>query len=409
MDNWFRSKWFVRVIALALAVLLYIFVNVETNRPTASDSTFPSQSDDAQTMRDVPVEIEIDSDNYVVSGVPESVTVYMQGSPGILTPVITNRNFKVFVDLEGFEAGEHKAVEIQHTISPDIDAQIEPKHIDVVIEEKGTKEFDVTVDFLNENGLAEGYELGDYMVDPSTVTITSAKSVIDRIGIVKVYVDLSGLDRDVDTREVPVNVYDNQGNALSVNVQPENVVVSAEIDNPSKTVPLSVETNGELPEGYSLTSISANVEEIEVYGRSNVLENIETVNTEEIDLSQITESGTIEADITLPDGASAPGNGTIEVSVELEQTRTIESLPIETEGIGDELESTFLDPENGEMNVTISGSQEDVDGITADDFRFFIDLSGLEPGEHEVPISVEGPEGVEVIPEFEQATIEITE
>ncbi|NAP01060.1 hypothetical protein FRY77_34455, partial [Halomonas sp. MG34] len=228
MDNWFRSKWFVRVIALALAVLLYIFVNVETNRPTASDSTFPSQSDDAQTISDVPVEIEIDSEKYVVSGVPESVKVTMEGSPGILTPVLTNRNFKVFVDLEGYEAGEHR-VELQHTISPDIDAYIEPKQIDVVIEEKATEEFEVAVDFLNEGKLAEGYELGDYEVEPGTVTITSAKSVIDRIGIVKVYVDLAGLDRSIDRREVPVNVYDSQGNPLSVNVQPENVVVSADI------------------------------------------------------------------------------------------------------------------------------------------------------------------------------------
>jgi YbbR domain-containing protein len=408
MDNWFRSKWFVRVIALALAVLLYIFVNVETNRPTASDSTFPSQSDDAQTISDVPVEIEIDSEKYVVSGVPESVKVTMEGSPGILTPVLTNRNFKVFVDLEGYEAGEHR-VELQHTISPDIDAYIEPKQIDVVIEEKATEEFEVAVDFLNEGKLAEGYELGDYEVEPGTVTITSAKSVIDRIGIVKVYVDLAGLDRSIDRREVPVNVYDSQGNPLSVNVQPENVVVSADIHNPSKTVPLSVETNGELPEGYSLTSISANVEEVEVFARSSVLENIETINTEEIDLSEITESGTIEANISLPDGANVSDNKTVEVEVELAQTKTIEALPIEVEGLGDELESAFLDPENGEINVTVSGSQEDVDGITADDFRFFIDLSDLEPGEHEVSISVEGPEGVEVVPEFEQATIEITE
>ncbi|MFD2630450.1 YbbR-like domain-containing protein [Oceanobacillus kapialis] len=408
MDNWFRSKWFVRVISLALAVLLYVFVNVETNRPTANDPTFPSQSDDTQTITDVPVEIRIDSENYVVSGVPENVTVTMQGSPGIITPVLTNRNFEVFVDLEGYEAGEHR-VEIQHTISPDIDAYIEPKQVDVVIEEKATEEFNVAVDFLNENQLAQGYELGDYEVQPNTVTISSAKSVIDRIGIVKVYVDLAGLDRSVDSREVPVNVYDSQGNPLDVNVEPQNVVVSANIDNPSKTVPLSVETTGELPDGYSLTSISPNVEEVEVFARNSVLEGLEAVNTEEIDLSDITESGTIEAALTLPDGASVANNETVEVSVELSQTETLEAMPIELEGLGDELDATFLEPENAEMNITISGNQTDISDVNEEDFRLAVDLSELEPGEHEVPISVEGPEGIEIEPEFEQATIEIIE
>ncbi|GGJ72344.1 CdaR family protein [Virgibacillus salexigens] len=411
MDNWFRSKWFVRVVSLAFAVLFYVFVSVEVNNaPNNADSTFPSGGDsqNLETIDEVPVDIRINNDKYVVSGVPEHVSVSMEGSLSILTPTIKNRNFNVFVDLQGLEAGNH-TVELQHDIPEKLDVFIEPKRIEVTIEEKATQEFDVNIDFLHENQLAEGFELGDYEVSPQKVTITSAQSVIDKIGIVKAYVDLNGLDKSINNREVPVNVYDSQGNELNVNVQPENVVVSADINNPSKKVPISVETSGELPKGYELTSISANVEEVELFGTNHVLENIEGISTEKIDLSEITDSGTIEADLALPDGTSAKDIENVEVTVELEQTKTINALPINVESLAEGQEITFADPANSEMDITVTGNPSDIKELTDEDFRAYINVEELEVGEHDVPISVEGPEEVSVEAEFEQATIEISE
>ncbi|GAA0414231.1 CdaA regulatory protein CdaR [Virgibacillus salarius] len=411
MDNWFRSKWFVRVVSLAFAVLFYVFVSVEVqNRPNNDGLTFPSgdSSQELQTLDDVPVNIKIDNEKYVVSGVPEYVSVSMEGSAGFLTPTIKNRNFNVYVDLQGLKAGEH-TVELQHDISSGLDVYIEPKRIDVTIEEKATKEFNVMVDFLNESQIAEGYELGDYEVNPKTVTITSAKSVIDKIGIVKAYVDLSNLDKPINNREVPVNVYDNQGSELNVNVEPGNVIISADIDNPSKKVPLSLKTSGKLPEGYALSSISANVEEVEVFASNSLLQNIDEITTEDIDLSKIEQSGTIEAKLALPEGASAPGVENIKVDVEIEQTKTIKALPINVESLGDGQEVSFIDPSNAELDITVTGNQADIAKLKADDFQASINVEGLDVGEHDVPITIEGPDGVTVEAEFEQATIEISE
>ncbi|MBR7797196.1 MAG: CdaR family protein [Bacillota bacterium] len=411
MDNWFRSKWFVRVVSLAFAVLFYVFVSVEVqNRPNNDGLTFPSgdSSQELQTLDDVPVNIKIDNEKYVVSGVPEYVSVSMEGSAGFLTPTIKNRNFNVYVDLQGLKAGEH-TVELQHDISSELDVYIEPKRIDVTIEEKATKEFNVMVDFLNESQIAEGYELGDYEVNPKTVTITSAKSVIDKIGIVKAYVDLSNLDKPINNREVPVNVYDNQGSELNVNVEPGNVIISADIDNPSKKVPLSLKTSGKLPEGYALSSISANVEEVEVFASNSLLQNIDEITTEDIDLSKIEQSGTIEAKLALPEGASAPGVENIKVDVEIEQTKTIKALPINVESLGDGQEVSFIDPSNAELDITVTGNQADIAKLKADDFQASINVEGLDVGEHDVPITIEGPDGVTVEAEFEQATIEISE
>lgn len=411
MDNWFSSKWFVRIVSLAFAISLFVFVAVEVNKDDNDSSTnFFGKSEEYQTLNDVPIGIRIDNEDFVVSGVPEFVAVSLKGSAGVLTRTVKQRNFDVFVDLEGLGEGDH-VVEVEHSnISKDLSVYIEPKTIEVTIEERASKEFPVNIDFINEDKMAPGFELGDYELNQSTVTITSSKSVVDQIGIVKVFVDVTDLNEPINKREVPVNVYDTQGNELKVNVEPENVLISADVDNPSKTVTVNVPTKGELPEGYALSSISANVDEIEVFARSNVLKDLKEISTKEIDLSAIKKSGNIDTSLSLPDGASVPGGGEIEVSIEIEQTRTIKDVPIEVENLGDEQEISFTDPDDAKMGITIVGNETEVSKLSADDYRIYIDVDSLAPGEHQVPVTIEGPGDIEVETtlEFEKVTIEIS-
>lgn len=409
MDNWFQSKWFIRVLALAFAITLFIFVNVESNS-TQSESSIPGRNSQIQTIEDVPVDIKIDSDNYVVSGVPEFATVSLEGSPALLMPMISNRSFSVFVDLNGLEEGEH-TVELEHNITGNISVYIEPKTINISIEERASEEFPITVDFLNTDKLPAGYEVGDYELNQSTVMITTSRSLMEQIGVVRVYVDVEGLDSAIRNREVPINVYDSQGNELNVRMDRETVVISAEILNPSKTVPISIDTNGELPEGFSLLATSANLDEVEIFAISEVLNGIESISTEPIDLSEITESGTIEVGLALPEGVITEEVETIEVTVQVEETRTIEAMAIEEEGLAEGQEVTFLTPDSGEMELTVTGNQSLISELNKDDFQISVDLANLEPGEHSIPISINWDklDDVTVNAEFDEVTVTIEE
>lgn len=407
MDKLFRSKWFVLVVSLAFAIALFVFVNVEADKTDTEPSIFPGKSEEMQTLNDVPVGIRIDNEKYVVSGVPESVAVTFKGSSGVLTPTVRQQNFDVFVDLEGLGEGEHE-VEVQHAnISDDLSVYIEPKTVDVTIEEKATQEFPVTVDFINTENMAAGFELGDYQVDPSEITVTSSKSVIDQIGVVKVFVDVTDVDQAINKREVPVNVYDTQGNELNVNVEPENVLVSADVDNPSKKVSVNVPTKGDLPDGYELTSISPDVDEVEVYARNSVLSELDEISTEEVDLSEVKESGEVKTSLDLPDGATAPDEEEIGVSIEIEQTKKIKNVPIEVKNLPDDQNISYVEPDKPEMDITVDGDEEDIDKLSADDFTVEIDADSLVPGEHTVPVSIKGPEDRKATGEFEEVTIEV--
>lgn len=429
MDKWFNNKWFVRAISLAFAILLYVFVNVEVTTSHTDSSFIPSGSDEVETIGEMPVDIRIDSERYVVSGVPENVEVTLEGMNSVLTPTVRQRNFEVFVDLEGLGEGTH-TVELEHDKVPnELTAYIEPKRIEVTIEERSSEEFPIKTEFINESDLPEGYELGDPEVNPETITITSSKGVIDEIEIVKVYIDVADLKEPINNREVPVNVYDGQGNSLNVQVEPESVVVSVDVHNPSKNVPVKVETTGDLKDEYKLKSITAETEEVEIFAASDTLSEITEITTEDIDLSKITESGTIDVDLRVPDGVNV-SEDSIEVTIELEEENEEDkdeededepkeakkkpkkqlidftNIPLEVTDDNDR-EVDYLEPNQPEMKVTVEGNEEDVEKVKKEDIHLSIDINDLSEGQHHVPVVIEGPEDVDVTAEFESITMEI--
>src|SRR5699024_3253932 len=217
---------------------------------------------------------------------------------------------------------------------------------------------------------------------------------------------VADLTESINNREVPINVYDSQGNPLSVRVSPESAVVSVPVENPSKVVPIKTSTTGELPEGYHLTSMTADIEEIEVFAASATLENVDELFTEEIDLSEVTESGIMEIELELPEGVRTAEDNVIKVDIELEQTRTIEDISIDVQN-QDGQDVLFIEPESSVMSITIVGNDKDIKELTSEDFQVFIDTSGLSEGIHDVPVSIEGPENVDLSLEFEVVTIEI--
>ncbi|RYG74168.1 hypothetical protein EU245_02845 [Lentibacillus lipolyticus] len=408
MDNWFKSPWFVRAISLAFAIALYVFVQVEMDQYQNESRLLPNTNADIQTIENVPVNIRINEEKYVVSGVPEFAAVSLEGTTGTLTATARNQNFDIYVDLEGLKPGTH-TVELKHTGVPkELNVYIEPKTIEVTIEQRASRDFAIAVDYINQDKLPEGYQIDSSQTEPKQVTITSSKEIIDQIAIVKAFVDVAGVEETIDSREVPVKVYDARGNELNAHVEPPSVNVSVQISNPSKTVPVSVATAGELPDGYSLTSISANMDEVKVFATSETLQNIEEISTKKIDLADITESGTINVGLALPDGANVPGKDAVEVTVELEQSKIFKNVPISTENLPDGQDVTFIDPESPEMNLTVTGSQSKVSEISKDDLSITLDAAGLGNGEHEVSVSVDGPGDVDINSEFEQVAIEIS-
>ncbi|MEI3607039.1 CdaR family protein [Pseudogracilibacillus sp. SE30717A] len=404
MDKLFQSKWFIRVISLVFAVTLYLFVTVETDTAQNESRVIPGISNEVQVLEDVPLDIRIDADQYVVSGVPEHVKVSLEGKTSVLTPIVRQRNFSVFVDLRDLGEGEH-TVEIEYeNIPEELTAYIEPKTIDVNIEKRAAKEFNVSVDLVNTDSLPIGYELGEPEISPGTVTIISSESVIEQIAMVKVFVDVTDLKESIRNREVPISVYDIQGNDLNVRVEPASVTVSVPVERPSKTVPLTIKTKGELPEGLKLEKLEAE-QEIEVFGKREILSQIKEITTKEIDLSKIEKSDMYEIDLDFPEGIIA-NDDMVEVNILLSETKLFEDIPIEQEG-DNSGNLTITKPKEPLVNIIARGSDTDIGALKKEDIKAIIDIGALDEGEHKIELVVNGPDNVTLEPEFKNVTVKV--
>ncbi|GGM39235.1 CdaA regulatory protein CdaR [Paraliobacillus quinghaiensis] len=412
MNDWLNNPWVIRIITLFLAILIFMVVTFDNQDNQADDVGFEfpfSSSQETQVVEDVLVNIEIDRDRYVVSGVPKSVSVTLEGTVSIVQSTATQQNFDVFIDLEDFGPGTY-TVPLQYDgISDRLDVSVDPSEIEVTIEERSDVEFEVKADYINEDKLEAGYELTEASIDPSTVVITSSKGVTDRIAVVKAVVDVEGIGESLEIEDVPVRVYDSEGNELNVRVEPSTVDVTVNVDNPNENIPVEVDTIGQLPDNIRMVSISAETEEVQVFAAQSELDDISEIMTEAIDLSEITEDTTVEVGLNSPENVRLIEPSTVTVNIDVEQTieETIESVAITTENLDNSYTASFVTPFDGEVDVSVKGFESDIEDIGLEDFQLTIDASGLEPGEHQVPISVTSPSDLNAVPSVEIATIRI--
>ncbi|MGP4076762.1 CdaR family protein [Halobacillus sp. K22] len=317
MDNWLKSVWFIRIISLILAGLLWITVNVDNNMD--SDSLFFNEnSSDMETMDNIPLEIRFDSEEYVVSGLPQEVSVTVEGQASVVTPVVRQKNFTVFVDLNGLGPGVHE-VSLQHSgISNQLSVTLEPKTIEVTIEEKVSEDFEVQVDYLNESRLDSELVIEDPTVEPEMATITGSASVVDRVASVKSVIDVGSAQSSLEDVEAPVKVYDEQGNELNVLVDPTTVKVNVPISKRKKEVPVEVTAQGGAPEGIVVNSVTTSTDTVTLYGPEDVLAVINKLEEIPVDITEVTEDQTLEVDIPVPEGVTSVEPEKLEVDIEVE-------------------------------------------------------------------------------------------
>lgn len=413
MNDWINKPWVIRGISLLLAISTFLVISFnnqdQRNADVGSFDSIFNNSRETETLEDVPVDIVIDDEKYVVSGVPEFVTMSLTGTVSVVQSTVTQKNFDVYVDLEDLSPGTHTVPLKQDGISNRIDVSFEPENVEVTIEERGSGTFDVEVDYSNLDQMPEGFEIESATVTPKTVDITSAESVINRIASVKAYVDVEGIQESMTLTDIPVRIYDNEGNQMNARVEPGTVTVELKVVNPSKEVPIDVTTSGELPEGLRLVSASSERENVTVFAPSDSLDDIEQVETAPINLSEITETTTIDIELTIPENATSLSTETIEVTVEVEEETetTLDNVDITINNLTNGLTATIVNPESGRLPVTLKGFPSDLNSINANQLQLVVNANNLTEGEYDRPLEYNQLENIQVTLPREDVTIRI--
>ncbi|MEK3936881.1 CdaR family protein [Sporosarcina sp. FSL W7-1349] len=429
MDKLMDSPWFLRFTALFLAIVLFFFVKAGEEK-TAGKSI----GDTMEDIRDVPVEVFYDTENLVVTGVPETVNMSIDGPANLVQSTKLRKDFTLRLDLSNLPIGRH-SVEIKtENISDKLLVQLDPATVTVDIEEKITESFRVDPE-LNDRLLAEDYYIVDMKADPSVIEVTGAKSVIESISFVKATATADqGISKSFE-QQARVRVLDKDLNKLNVTIVPEQVTVKVEVAQYQKEVPIVLRTAGTPREDVQIRGLSTNAKTITLTGSRKALDQIDEY-TVDVDISKVDGQGQLDVPLKKPKGISKMSLDKLKVSVDAtttdqkqdqeeesdssEQaespppapepvvTKEFNNIAVEVKGLDEKFKSSYQKPQNGSVSLSVTGEKSVVDQMASSDFNVYVDASGAEAeGELTLPVSVDGPEQVQWKLSEEKVTMKI--
>ena len=429
MDRIMENPWFLRFTALFLAVILFYSVQVEDGD---SNNKIGNHLD---IINDVPVEVYYDNENLVVTGVPETVNITIEGPINLVKTTKLLKDFSLIVDLRTLTMGRHSVSIQAENISEKLQVRIEPAMVDVLIEEKITETFKVEPEF-NKQLLAEDFHVANIDVKPSTIEVTGAKSIVESISFVKATVSGENGINESFEQQANVRVLDRDLNKLDVTIVPETVAVKVEVVENNKEVPIELIAKGTPPDNVTIDSFDSTPKKVTIFGPSKILDTIDVV-TIDVDVSKIKESQTMEINIPKPNGVSELSISKIKVDIEATvkepesevdtdtdekedediaskeaevstETISFENVEISVNGLDQKYKSTLIKPANGLVTLTVVAESDIIGKLEKSDFTVSIDASEtVAEGENVFPITVEGPENLQWTLSEEEVTMRI--
>ncbi len=400
MDN----RWFIKILALVLAVLLYSSVPHTTNSTKFTGVNVPGEQT-TETLNDVPVKVYYDTENLVVSGIPNKVKLTLKGPVTHIQNAKALRNFEVYVDLTKAKIG-HQTVKLKiKDLSDKLKATIKPSRVNVSIQEKITQEYKVDTEF-NRGLLQEGFAAGQPVVEPNKVKITGAKNLIDRISYVKATLNVKDQINKTISQDANIQVLDRDLNKLDVEVDPGTVRVTIPVKDISKKVPIDIKQIGTPPSGVTIDSITLDTKEAVIIGSEHALKNPHI--RVEVDVSKIDDNKTMDLPVIISNGITkvSPEMVTATIVVKKQEEKTISGIPLKILGLSEQYSAEINNPEN--VDITVNGPSSMVNKLKSKDFNVFIDVSNLKEGDHNVKIQVEGPSELDWELDQSRANVTIT-
>jgi len=375
-------NWPLKLAAIGLATLMYGGLALSQNTQTY--------------LGVIPVQVvDQPSDTMLLTPLPPVTSVRYFAPVGV--PVAAN-SFLATADLSNVQPeGGFATVRIE--VTP-LDERIrilgyDPALASIQLDPLVEKQVPVKVEH---GAVPDGLTLGPTTVVPETVVVSGPGSVVSRVDAARasVIIQSTGIDVEQDVALVPI---DKLGNALSpLDVAPATarVIIPVFSDQQSRTLPVNPVVIGTPAAGFEIESITVEPPVALVAGDADELAALTRVDTDPIPMAGVSADLRMTVGLALPTGVVSVGDETIAVTITVRQvtaTRTY-SAGLRLVGTrGDLVYSTGAD----RVLVTIGGSTADLDRLSGATLVVDLDVAGLGPGTHAVPVTANLPAGTTLV------------
>lgn len=406
-DFWWKA------LAVLLSLLLWAMVVQDYNKVTS-------------VSFDVPLEV-ISHPEYVVyegrEDLETEVEVRVTG-PNLLVSSLKAEDLHAWVDYSTVQQpGRTQEVRVQVTgperFQGQVDYRPSPSTVSVTLVENRTLTIPVVV--TPDSGIVTvGQREFRYTAAPVNERIPVAGRA-DYLGLVRTaVVTLQGADLEpplVDGQlaspsarlQKPVRLVDAvQQPVEKLSEHYAEVAITWEELPPGKRVAVQPQTTGTVPAGFELVGVSASPEMVTIRSASldGSLPAVSAVSTEPVDLTGQTQNFTTIARLVAPAGTSL-AQTSVEVTVlvrEVSAEKMFGAVPIVVQNAPEGAEIHISDPT---VEVRLTGRYSLVHPLDASAVAAYVDVDGLGPGTHRVPVKVLYPPEI-VESAIDPAVVEVT-
>lgn len=330
-------------------------------------------------------------------------------------------NFGPRIDLSKIkQAGEQDVPIAMTSTSFGQIREVEPASVKVVVEEYRSSGY-IPVEVKLTGELGEGLWADTPRADPILVSVGGPASMVDKVARVVVWLDQSILkgDRIPERNALPFEIQDAQGNVLDSPLlhvaSNEGVGLDKILVNvtcyPKKAVEVDLESavEGIPAEGYELAGITAEPKEVWIAAAQDALGEIRRALVDtalKIDGASETQSATLRIKRLTDAKHISVEEVTITAQIE-EQVieRILRNMMVDVMGVPSNC--TFK-LSRIRMNATVNGGYRWLKTLDSSKARLFVDATGLEPGEYDLPVQMEIDDAQAYIGTPELETVHVT-
>ncbi|OFI06845.1 YbbR-like protein [Clostridium acetireducens DSM 10703] len=303
------------------------------------------------------------------------------------------KQFKLVVDLEKYalKQGENKVpVEIREM--PEGISIVNDNNLWVKIKVDSLEEKSVPIKISLYGKVKEGFHALKPISKQKFAKVIGPSTYVNKVNQVIGKCNVKNSDLDFEM-QVPLKAVDSMGNIVeNVNISPDFVKTKIDIKK-KKLVKININTIGDA-NNLNIKSIVAVPDSVEIAGDNNIINNINSIDTETINLNDI-KNNEINVKLILPKGVFVTNNiSTIKINLQFNEsiiTKDINNIDI---SLKNESNDYIAKLEQNTVFIRVSGKESTINNLTSEDIDCYIDLKSLQEGEYNVPINVKLPNGV---------------
>lgn len=316
----------------------------------------------------------------------DKVEIKIRGSKQRIT-TIKESSVVAYIDLKDLDTGTHNLeVKVESPSFLKV-VEIYPSRISVYLDKMISIEKNIRVDFIG--SLKTGLIIEEPEIMPNKISINGPSKKIETIRDVSITIDLTTINSDITLSSIP-KIKDGLGNDITgLSFNPSIVTINIKVKSilSSKVVPVIPNLIGEISGDYGIKKVTISPSIVTIFGKVDELTNINYLQTEEIKISNLSESKIFNTKLILPNNIEIKEENKISIQIIIEKkiSKLISDLNISIKDTNENFNYQII-PKT--LEIEIYGFISIINEAKPSDFEVNISVLNLIEGEYNLKVNV---------------------